>query len=222
MQYKSTALELIYKFLKDDPRRHFILDLARARTSILRIIADTDAIYTSCYDAGSLVSKTVSTPIYHNNATVEYGSIDYSKIFTHVLKNAATHQLSVILVWDFFNYMSRRQIIEMMAYLSPFCGPGARLFAISWLQNKIPDTPGNYELSHDKQLIYELTGFDTIQSPTYSAQEILDMMPCFVPNRLSVNSSGQLELLLEFSHLVTPPNPETIPPEKLTWQFPSL
>ena len=131
-------------------------------------------------------------------------------------KNSIRRPVSVILAWDLLNYLERTEIINLMAYLSPLCHPGTKLFAISWITETIPKKPGWFEITPQLELIYESMINEHIVSPEYSAPNIVDMMPSFTPHRLSITRMGMLEVVLQFKDLIQPPSTTKIPAHKLS------
>ena len=212
-QFSSLGIDLVTEYVSAESEdKHVVLDLATARQSVVNFMAELDCIYIVANAIDSL-TKNVECRIMDE----DHPNPDYSKIFRSIFAHEPPHSISVILVWDLFNYLPRTDIIGLMSFLSPYCRRGARLFAISWLTETVPGSPGCFELTQNKEIIYETTSQDFISSPEYLAQSLVDMMPSFIPNRLSVTRSGMLEVILEFNELATPPDPEIIPSRRLSY-----
>ena len=207
-KFASTGLRVVEDYLDlDHEENHMVLDLSCARQSVFDFCSRYNCVYLVANAGNSFeFSRITDYSPYEDNDPKEYADI-----FRNVLSNRTSIGISVILVWDFFNYMERHEVISLMEFLSPHCRQGAKLFAISWLTETIPSRPSDFDTTLDGEIIYELTSNETITSPEYTAQSLVDMMPSFAPHKLSVTRSGMLEVLLEFKGLKTAPNPYVIP-----------
>ncbi|MDE0309202.1 MAG: hypothetical protein OXI60_05150 [Acidiferrobacterales bacterium] len=204
--------EIVEYLGKNDDTQHIILDLSGGNQSILDFFARFNSLYLVAN-----ARKSLSFSRINNTGPTDPNHKKYSDIFRAVLPSHVYSDVNVILVWDYFNYMERFEIINLMHFLSPHCREGAKLFAISWLTESIPSLPGDFGLHVEgDQIVYESSTDEVISSPEYSAQSLVDLMPSFIPYKLSVNISGMLEVLLEFNQLETSPSPYVIPSAKLS------
>ena len=211
-QFSSLGINLVAEYVSAESEdKHVVLDLSYAKQSVVNFMSELECIYIVTNAINSLTNN-VECRLRDKDHPIP----DYSKIFRSIFAREPPHSISVILVWDLFNYLPRTDIIGLMSFLSPCCRRGARLFAISWLTETVPGSPGIFELTQNKEIIYEAASQDLISSPEYLAQSLVDMMPSFIPNRLSVTRSGMLEVILEFNELATPPDPEIIPSRRLS------
>ena len=211
-QFTSLGIDLVTEYVSAESEdKHVVLDLSSARQTVVNFMTELNCIYVVANAIDSL-TKNVECRIMDE----DHPNPDYSKIFRSIFAHDPPHSISVILIWDLFNYLPRTDIISLMSFLSPYCRRGARLFAISWLTETVPGSPGSFELTQNKEIIYEATSQDLISSPEYLAQSLVDMMPSFIPNRLSVTRSGMLEVVLEFNELAVPPDPEIIPSRQVS------
>ena len=212
-QFSSLGINLVTEYVSAESEdKHVVLDLSYARQSVVDFMSELDCIYIVTNAIDSLTNNVECRLM-----DEDHPNPDYSKIFRSIFAHEPPRSISVILVWDLFNYLPRTDIIGLMSFLSPCCRRGARLFAISWLTETVPGSPGSFELTQNKEIIYEATSQDFISSPEYLAQSLVDMMPSFIPNRLSVTRSGMLEVILEFNELATPPDPKIIPSRRLSY-----
>ena len=211
-QFSSLGINLVAEYVSAESEdKHVVLDLSYARQSVVDFMSELDCIYIVTNAINSLTNN-----VECRLKDEDHPNPDYSKIFRSIFARELPYSISVILVWDLFNYLPRTDIIGLMSFLSPCCRRGARLFAISWLTETVPGSPGKFELTQNKEIIYEATSQDFISSPEYLAQSLVDMMPSFIPNRLSVTRSGMLEVVLEFNELTAPPDPKIIPSRLLS------
>ncbi len=219
-KFPSMGLKSINESLESldhDTGKPLILDLSCARQSVAEYARDLNCVYTVTNAIPQLIEENNRS---NESADSENSRVDYAEIFESVIrysrKNSIDRPVSVILVWDLLNYLERTEIINLMAYLSPFCHTGTKLFAISWITETIPSQPGWFEVTPQLELTYESMIDEHIDSPEYSAPNIVDMMPSFKPHRLSITRFGMLEVLLQFKNLIQPPNIDKIPYQKLS------
>ena len=206
-QFKSSGIDVMREFLAASDRKLYVLDFANASNSKLEFILKYDAVYTPV----GVITQITNSPTRDST-----GKLNLRQLFRHIEKYKSKRKFNLIFVWDLFSYMSRSDIIYLMAYISSHCHVGARLFAISWLTNQIPREPGLFDVTPDSKLIYETVTSDTTRCPKYSTPALVEMMPSFVPSKLSVTRSGMLEVVLEFKTLENAPDPTIIPSEQLS------
>ena len=219
MQFSSTGLKNITEYLEYyHDEKHVVLDLSGPNQSVLEFFARFNCRLLVANAKQSMALSRIG----ENSETTESDEndsgnrIDYAKIFQNVLSTQKPADLSVVMAWDYFNYMESYEIISLMKFLSPYCRPGAKLYTISWLTETIPGYPSEFDLTNEGEVISELSTSEVISSPEYSAQTIVEMMPSFIPHKLSVTRSGMLEVLLEFKKFESAPSPHVIPSASLT------
>ncbi len=219
-KFPSMGLKIISETMEDFDRgksKNVLLDLSCARQSVVDFAREISCVYT--------ISDAITPLVENKNGQFDSADpvdsfVDYAEMFEclsrYSRKNSIRRPVSVILAWDLLNYLERTEIINLMAYLSPFCHPGTKLFAISWITETIPKKPGWFEITPQLELIYESMINEHIVSPEYSAPNIVDMMPSFTPHRLSITRMGMLEVVLQFKDLIQPPSTTRIPAHKLS------
>ena len=218
IRFDSIGIDLISEYLSQDHvAKPGVLDFAPADNNVIQHFADCNCIYYSSPD------------IFHSllDSDSNYPSSNLDLSLTNLLHNQleqvkSRHESSpigAILVWDLFNYIERKNIIKIMASISPLCRKGARLSALIWLTEKIPILPGLFTVSSDSKIEYEFTTSETTNASILAAQTIVGMMPSFRPHRMAASDTGILEVILEFDELVDAPNPKVIPASQLTGVF---
>lgn len=206
-QFKSSGIDVVQEYLATSHRKLYVLDFANANNSKLEFILRYNAVYTPVG---------VITQITNSPTRDSAGKINLRQLFRHIEKYKPKRKYNLIFAWDLFNYMSRSDIIHLMAYISSYCHPGARLFAISWLTNQMPNKPGVFDVLPNRNLFYETLTLDKARCPKFSTPALVEMMPSFVPSKLSVTRSGMLEVVLEFKALQNTPDPNVIPSGQLS------
>lgn len=219
-KFSSMGLKIISESMESLDRttpRKVVLDLSCARQSVADFAREIRCVYT--------ISDAITQLVENKDEQIDSADpidsiVDYAEIFECLTRYSRNYSIrrpvSVILAWDLLNYLNRTEIINLMAYLSPFCHPGTKLFAISWITETIPKNPGWFEITPQLELIYESMINEHIDSPEYSAPNIVDMMPSFTPHRLSITRMGMLEVVLQFKNLIQPPSTTRIPAQKLS------
>ena len=207
---RSSCIESMFAFLRNGPEieQHVVLDLGNFNQAIIDSVGGSNCRFIIC-NLVDEISKHALNP--RNDVKLIDRIMDN---VTPVL-NKTDQPVSTIFAWDLFNYLERSDIIILMTFISPFCRKGARLYSISWLTDTIPQLPGSYVLEPDFNIRYSGQTNQHIQPPGYSAPNLISMMPSFESHRLEVFRFGILEIILEFSHLVPPPDPSIIPTTQL-------
>ena len=137
-QFSSLGINLVAEYVSAESEdKHVVLDLSYAKQSVVNFMSELDCIYIVTNAIKSL-TKNVECRLRDE----DHPNPDYSIIFRRIFAREPPHSISAILVWDLFNYLPRTDIIGLMSFLSPCCRRGARLFAISWLTETVPGSPG--------------------------------------------------------------------------------
>ena len=210
-RYPPRAFEVIFDHLEGSAGKRRILDLC-PRPSIIQLLIQSNVVYSTVNFYGQVVKNHQSVESEAGEQTQTNG-FDYldremiKKILDPILQE---HTFDLILVWDVFNYLSRRNIIDLMAIVSPVCAPGAFLYLFNWTRKDMPDLPGNFDFQDDGDLVYTTNTSEIKLSPTFSPQSFKDMMPSFTLHRTLANREGFYEILLQFHQLEEAPDPELI------------
>jgi hypothetical protein len=104
-------------------------------------------------------------------------------------------KLDVVLAWDLFNYLQRKEMAKLGALLRRNCQPGALVFALMWIQKQIPAQPIRFRMQENAQLIYERrTGLER-PGPRYAPAEISGLLKGFRVDRSFLLRHGIQEYL---------------------------
>lgn len=216
--FKSISLPLVADFLsleRDD--KPVVLDFSPANQEIVQFVAQHRCVYIS---SSTLMASLV--PFAGQNTEESVLALDhYFTTSRNALEKYENGKpIGAILVWDLFHYLSRENIISIMAHLSPMCMKGACLSAFVWQTDKIPKIPGSFRIVDPNQVEYQINTIETIQPQVLlAAQSIVNMMPSFIPIRMLASPSGIFEITLEFNELVDPPDPRVISTDQLTGHY---
>lgn len=83
----------------------------------------------------------------------------------------------VVLLWDLLNYLTPEDIGWLARSLGRLLKPGATMLAFLASSREIPSRPSRYRIRDDETLIYELQGAKKTESPRYTEQTLLRLMP---------------------------------------------
>lgn len=210
-RYPPRAFEVIFDHLEDGVGKRRILDLC-PRPSIIQSLIASNVVYSTVNFYGQVVKYHQSVELEVEEQTQADG-FEYldremiNKVLAPVLQE---HTFDLILVWDVFNYLNRRNIIDLMAIVSPICAPGAFLYLFNWTRKDMPNVPGNFDFLEDGNLVYTTNTGEMKLSPNFSPQSFKDMMPSFTLHRTLANRVGFYEILLQFHQLAEAPDPNLI------------
>lgn len=107
----------------------------------------------------------------------------------------ADARLDVVLAWDLFNYLQRKEMAKLGALLRRNCRPGALIFALMWTQKQIPAQPIRFRMQEGGQLIYERRTALERPGPRYAPAEISSQLKGFRVDRSFLLRHGIQEYL---------------------------
>jgi len=106
-------------------------------------------------------------------------------------------QFDLVLAWDLFNYLDRKELALLAERLRRFCRPGALLFALSSIHKTIPAQPIRFRF-HDRdedQLVYERLTLIERPGPRFVPAEFNDLLRGFQVDRSFLLRHGIQEYL---------------------------
>lgn len=104
-------------------------------------------------------------------------------------------RFDVVLAWDLFNYLQRREMIRLGSLLRRHCRSGALLFALMSIQKQIPAQPMRFRMQDNGQLLYERRTFLDRPGPRYAPSEISGFLKGFQVDRSFLLRHGIQEYL---------------------------
>lgn len=107
----------------------------------------------------------------------------------------ADTRLDVVLAWDLFNYLQRKEMARLGALLRRNCRPGALVFALMWIQKQIPAQPIRFRMQETGQLIYERRNGLERPGPRYQPAEFSGLLKGFRVDRSFLLRHGIQEYL---------------------------
>lgn len=107
----------------------------------------------------------------------------------------ADARLDVVLAWDLFNYLQRKEMAKLGVLLRRHCRPGALIFALMWIQKQIPAQPIRFRMQENGQLVYERRSALERPGPRYPPAEISGLLKGFRVDRSFLLRHGIQEYL---------------------------
>lgn len=104
-------------------------------------------------------------------------------------------QLDVVLAWDRFDYLSRRELRAFITHLARFCQPGTLVFALISYLKQIPAQPMRFRILDEQTLLYEPVTSAQRPSPRFAPAELNELMRGFRVNRSFLLRHGIQEYL---------------------------
>ena len=107
----------------------------------------------------------------------------------------ADARLDVVLAWDLFNYLQRKELARLGTLLRRHCRPGALVFALMSIQKQIPAQPIRFRMLEDGQLVYERRTSLERPGPRYAPSEVSGRLKGFRVDRSFLLRHGIQEYL---------------------------
>jgi hypothetical protein len=76
------------------------------------------------------------------------------------------HTFNLVLLWDVLNYLSSEQAERVIAAVAELCFPNARLYAIVFATDTMPELPNRYRIVDGAHLAYEPTTAELRGAPS--------------------------------------------------------
>ncbi len=118
-------------------------------------------------------------------------------------------RLDVVLAWDTFNYLSRRELGYLVAHLRRYCQPGTLIFALISILKQIPAQPIRFRIVDEERLAYELRTAALRPAPRYAPAELTEILSGFRVDRSYLLRHGIQEYLFvrDQDRAAAPPAP---------------
>jgi methyltransferase family protein len=117
------------------------------------------------------------------------------QFFADFLPTSESASFDVVLAWDTFNYLSRKELGYLIRHLSPFCHPGTLVFALISFQKQIPARPIRFRIVDPQKLAYEMRTTAVRPAPRFTPAEMNDLLRGFRVDRSFLLQHGIQEYL---------------------------
>lgn len=119
------------------------------------------------------------------------------QFFAEFLPLAADTRIDVVLAWDTFNYLSRKELGHLVRHLRPFCPPGALVFALISILKQVPAQPMRFRIRDNETLLYEPRTAAQRPAPRFAPAEMNDLFKGFHVDRSFLLRHGIQEYLFQ-------------------------
>jgi SAM-dependent methyltransferase len=105
-------------------------------------------------------------------------------------------RFDVILAWDLFNYLHRKEVAAFSEQLRRYTESGALLFALISYHKTIPAQPYRFRIQDEQHLIYDRRTATERPSPRLAPAEVTNLLKGFRVDRSFLLKHGIQEYLL--------------------------
>jgi hypothetical protein len=128
-------------------------------------------------------------------AVAEQGSLG-ADFFQQFIDPPEGTQFDLVLAWDLFNYLDRKELKHLAERLRRFCRPGALLFALISIHKTIPAQPIRFRFDPTQdQLVYERRTTVERPGPRFAPAELNQTLAGFRVDRSFLLRHGIQEYL---------------------------
>lgn len=118
------------------------------------------------------------------------------QFFADFLSLPEDTRFDVILAWDLFNYLHRKELAAFAEQLRRYTNSGALLFSLVSYHKQIPAQPYRFKIKDEQTLVYDRrTGADR-PSPRITPAEVTNLLKGFRVDRSFLLKHGIQEYLL--------------------------
>jgi len=171
-----------------------LLDSMRRKGQGLRILDLGPAVGSNVEFLSQLGCKLHIGDLYASRSSAVEGEELSQEFFEQLFP--ADSRFDVVLAWDLFNYLQRKEMVRLGALIRRNCRPGALVFALMSTQKHIPAQPIRFRMLEGGQLAYERkTGVER-PGPRYPPAAITSFLKGFQVDRSFLLRHGIQEYLL--------------------------
>ena len=195
--HRSLALAALFQEIRRD-RKLQVLDLGSAVGSNVEFL--------SRYDC-KLYIEDLYAALAARGPAVGEGEQAGPQFFADFLPLPETVRLDVVLAWDTFNYLSRRELSYLVDRLRRYCQPGTLIFSLISILKQIPAQPIRFRIVDEEHLAYDLRTAALRPSPRYAPAELTEILSGFRVDRSYLLRHGIQEYLFVRDRDDAPPPP---------------
>jgi len=124
------------------------------------------------------------------------GDLAGSEFFADFLSLPEDTRFDVILAWDLFNYLHRKELATFSEQLRRFSHKGTLLLALISYHKQIPTQPYRFKIKDEQTLVYERRTASERPSPRLAPAEVTGLLKGFRVDRSFLLKHGIQEYLL--------------------------
>jgi SAM-dependent methyltransferase len=183
--HRSLALAALFDEIRG--RRVTVLDLGSAVGSNVEFLSQYGCkLYIE--DLYAALSSRLSSG--------EEGDIAGPEFFAEFLSLPDDTRFDVILAWDLFNYLRRKELAYFGELLRRYTEPGALAFALMSYHKQIPAQPYRFKIQDERTLVYDRRTAAERPSPRFVPYEVTGLLKGFHVDRSFLLQHGIQEYLL--------------------------
>ncbi len=118
------------------------------------------------------------------------------EFFAEFLPVPEDTRFDVILAWDLFNYLRRKELASFGEQLGRYTEAGALIFALVSYHKQIPAQPYRFRIQDDQHLVYDRRTAAERPSPRFVPYEVTGLLKGFRVDRSFLLQHGIQEYLL--------------------------
>lgn len=167
--HSSVGFNIAYNQVRDR-RRLSVLDLGSAYASTLTFLSKrVRSLHIEIED----LYETLSSFDYFDPREPR----SYDAVYRYLFPYGEDTRFDLILGWDLFNYLEKRECSSLIRHLDHFCHPGTLLFSMISTNRYIPERPIRFQIVDSERLRYEYLSSLLRPSPGYHRADLNRMMP---------------------------------------------
>jgi hypothetical protein len=124
------------------------------------------------------------------------GDLSGPGFFAEFLSLPEDTRFDVVLAWDLFDYLQRKELAAFAEQLRNYTDRGALIFALVSYHKTIPAQPYRFRIKDDQHLIYERRTGAERPSPRLAPAEVTNLLKGFRVDRSFLLKHGIQEYLL--------------------------
>jgi hypothetical protein len=133
--------------------------------------------------------------LYASKSSASEGTSLDAEFFQQFLAPPEGTQYDIVLAWDLFNYLDRKELALLAARLRHYCRPGAQLFSLISIHKTIPAQPIRFRFQDGDELVYERRTTVERPGPRFQPAELNTMLQGFHVDRSFLLRHGIQEYL---------------------------
>lgn len=137
-----------------------------------------------------------------DNFLEEFGNLSTANLIYRLQRFLLSHQgrekFSVILAWDFFNYLPPESLKVVLEILQPWCAEDSFLHVLSYTTRNIPKKPRNFTIRDRYYLEFEEGKLAERKMPPVATSKLLKNTPDYLMEESLVNKQGMQPGIAEY------------------------
>jgi len=117
------------------------------------------------------------------------------EFFAEFLPRSEAVSFDVVIAWDTWNYLTKKELGHFLRHLALFCQPGTVIFSLISILKQIPAQPIRFRIVDDQNLAYEVRTTAQRPAPRFAPADLNDLLRGFRVDRSFLLRHGIQEYL---------------------------